>query len=197
MESIRRKLIRLPNMALTTMGDIGGCRVVLDAADTVKDFTKLLSTETEHGYGVAKDYISSPTKFGYRGVHLIHKYYARPANEYDGIRIEVQLRSKLQHPWATAVETIDFVTGQNLKSGEGEPDWLRFFSLMGTVIATREGAPPVPNTPIITSELKDALRVYEKRLEVRSFLHACKSIFSRPSLHADSYYFGNSGFVVG
>jgi len=40
--------------------------------------------------------------------------------------IEIQIRSKLQHIWATAVETVGFFTGQAIKSNEGEKEWNDF-----------------------------------------------------------------------
>ena len=42
---------------------------------------------------------------GYRGVHLIYRYNSDRKTEYNTLLIEMQLRSQLQHAWATAVET--------------------------------------------------------------------------------------------
>ncbi|MBU6438396.1 MAG: hypothetical protein KGQ77_12790, partial [Betaproteobacteria bacterium] len=61
---------------------------------------------------------------------------------FNNQKIEVQLRTRLQHAWATAVEIVDAFTGQALKSGlklnSGDPKWRRFFALMSSVIAIRE-----------------------------------------------------------
>ena len=49
------------------------------------------------------------------------------------------------------METVETFTGEPLKSGGGEKDWLRFFVLMSSWIAHREGLPAVPvhlRTPI-------------------------------------------------
>ena len=46
------------------------------------------------------------------------------------MKVELQIRTKIQHSWATAVEVIDTFTGRSLKSGEGEEKWLRFFKLI-------------------------------------------------------------------
>ena len=46
-----------------------------------------------------------------------------------------------ERPLATAVETVSTLRQQALKSSLGDPDWLRFFTLMGTAIAIREHAP--------------------------------------------------------
>ena len=70
------------------------------------------------------------------------------------MRIEIQLRSRLQHAWAAAVETVGTFSGQALKSSEGDEGWLRFFALMGSEIAFSEGCPLVPDT----AESRDLLR---------------------------------------
>ena len=64
------------------------------------------------------DYIAHPKSDGYRGVHYVYKYRSgsTPKAEFNSLRIEVQLRSRLQHAWATAVETVSTFTGQALKS---------------------------------------------------------------------------------
>jgi len=72
----------------------------------------------------AKDYIKSPKDDGYRGYHLIGKFLdadQKPMN------IEVQLRTQIQHYWATALEIVDVFTGQALKSNQGDADWKCFF----------------------------------------------------------------------
>ena len=63
------------------------------------------------------------------------------------MRIEIQLRSRLQHAWTAAVETMGTASGQALKSSEGDEGWLRFFVLMASEIAFSEGFPLVPDTP--------------------------------------------------
>jgi hypothetical protein len=40
---------------------------------------------------------------------------------------EIQLRSRLQHAWATTVETVDTFTRQAIKTGGGKAEWRRFF----------------------------------------------------------------------
>lgn len=91
-----------------------------------------------------KDYISLPKDTGYRGVHLIYKYKNKKVESYDGLYIELQMRTKLQHAWATAVETIGTFLNYALKSSEGPEEWLSFFSLTGSAFARFEGCSPVP-----------------------------------------------------
>ncbi len=112
MPTIIDKLKRYPAMKLTTMQDIGGVRAVLGSVKGVyrlvgeyKDSSRLSHELTDH-----KDYIRAPrSEDGYRSVHLIYRYKNKQAPNYDGLRIEMQIRTKLQHTWATAVESIGFI----------------------------------------------------------------------------------------
>jgi len=118
------------------------------------------------------DYISEPKDSGYRGVHLIYRYYSDRNDTYNRLKIELQIRTGLQHAWATAVEIIGTFISQSLKSSQGEEEWLRFFALMGSAIALRERAAPVPITPTSATALRRELRHYVKTLQVRSHLQA-------------------------
>jgi putative GTP pyrophosphokinase len=66
------------------------------------------------------DYIAAPKETGYRSVHLIFKYRSQSSKHraWNGLRVEIQLRSRLQHAWATAVETVDTFTRQTLRRAE-------------------------------------------------------------------------------
>jgi len=78
----------------------------------------------------------------------------------------MQLRSRLQHAWATAVETTGDFIGQALKSNLGSDEWLRFFRLMASAIAMAENSAPVPDTPTGEAELKRELRTMVGKLNV-------------------------------
>jgi hypothetical protein len=64
----------------------------------------------------------------------------------------------LQHRWATAVEAAGTFTQQAMKSSRGKEEWLRFFSLMSSVFALREGAAVVPQTSPHIKELCQELK---------------------------------------
>lgn len=149
--SIALKLQRRPSMGLTQMQDIGGCRAVvsnalsLDALVARFEKSRVMCWEPNG----KKDYIKSPKPDGYRSVHLVYRY-ANPSPDrasHNKLRIELQIRSRLQHAWATALETVDTFTRQALKANCGDPEWQRFFVLMGHSIAIREGRNPVPGAP--------------------------------------------------
>ena len=148
--SIRWKLERLDWLSLSQMQDIGGCRAVVKSADIALGLAAdIVSSRIRHELVRPKDYIADPRETGYRGLHLVYSYRTDRASRKssEGLNIEIQIRSERQHQWATAVETVGAFTGDDLKSGMGDPAWLRFFALMSTVIAYQEGKPIVPSTP--------------------------------------------------
>ena len=179
--SIAIKLRHNSSMKLSQMQDIGGCRAVLS---TISDVKKLIALyEKSHlknprqGRPIQHekyDYILSPKPDGYRSYHLIFKYQSEYEEKmvFDGQRIEVQIRSKLQHAWATAVETVQTFTGLALKSKikTGDPRWLRFFALMGTAMALRERCAVVPDIPLDRDELVSELRSLSDELKVEEVL---------------------------
>jgi hypothetical protein len=169
--SIDLKLRRFRNLRLSEIQDIGGCRAVVQTVAEVKKLVNAYkNSEIRHELDDEDDYVTNPKKSGYRSHHLIYRYQSDKNDVYNNLKIEIQIRSKLQHAWATAVETVGGFTGQALKSSQGERDWLRFFTLMGTVIAMREGTPACPNTPQSREELKGGLREYAKKLNVENRL---------------------------
>lgn len=155
MPTIIDKLRRYPAMKLTTMQDIGGVRAILNS---VKDVDELAdkyrkSSRLAHKLIDQKDYIQHPrSEDGYRSVHLIYKYKNKQAPSYDNLRVELQIRTKLQHTWATAVETMGTFLGQALKSRQGDQDWLDFFALVSAAFAHEEICPLVPRFAHLTKK---------------------------------------------
>lgn len=174
--SIIKKLKRpqTHSMHLSQMQDIGGCRAVLSDVSLVRKLgdlyvNKRASRGLKHKKVNEKDYIKNPKPDGYRSIHLIYKYKSDKKSTYDGLLIEIQIRSKIQHAWATAVETVDLFTKQAIKSNEGRPEWTEFFKLVSSAFALMEGEAPVPGTPADKEELKreikkkvGELRVFQK-----------------------------------
>ncbi len=64
------------------------------------------------------------------------------------------------------METVETFTGDNLKAGVGDQDWLRFFALMSSVIAEREGTTVVPDTPTNRRELVSEIRQHDQTLGI-------------------------------
>lgn len=173
LSSIRLKLVDNPHMALSQMQDIGGCRAVVPNIGKVWELVRLHeSASHKHKQARFDDYINKPKASGYRGVHIIYKYFSDRTDTWNDLRIEVQLRSQLQHAWATAVETVGTFVRQALKSSHGEEDWLRFFALMGAAIARMENSPLPPESPSRKMSLVSELKRYASRLDVETRLTA-------------------------
>ncbi len=192
LSSIDLKLRRFPTMKLSQMQDIGGCRAIVKSVTHVNKLVNLYKKiGFKHKLDHIDDYIQQPKQSGYRGVHFIYRYYSDKKETYNGLKIEMQIRSPLQHAWATAVETVGTFIKQSLKSSMGEEDWLRFFMLMGTAIAFWERTPVIPNTPSDKKELISELHAYTDRLDVTTRLKAygaALEMVKRPSV-ADAHYF--------
>jgi len=155
------------------MQDIGGCRAVVGSCEKVFRIRKAYKeSRIKHRLAREDDYIMQPKDSGYRGVHLVYRYFSDRKATYRGLQIEVQLRSSLQHAWATAVETVGTFLQQSLKASQGTPAWLRFFSLMGSATALREGTPTVPDTPASRTDLISEIRRYVDDLQVEAKLRA-------------------------
>ena len=173
MSSIEAKLSRFKTIRLSQMQDIGGCRAVVRSVPNVRQLAALHdSSAMKHRLLRVDDYLDMPQSSGYRGIHLIYRYYSDRNETYNGLQIEIQLRSLLQHAWATAVETVGTFLKQALKSSQGHAEWLRFFALMGSALALRERTPPVPETPTERSQLFDELHQAARRLDVERRLEA-------------------------
>ena len=171
--SVMNKLDREGQMKLSQMQDLGGCRaIVADIVSVYKlyeRYQKVDQASPPPWTIKCYDYIQNPKPDGYRGIHIVGRYIARQEKykPWEGQRIEIQLRSKLQHAFATTVETVTTFTRHRLKFGGGPNDWRRFFSLMGSVLAYREGTPPIAGTPENQKQLVGELRQLAKQLRVR------------------------------
>lgn len=158
--SIISKLKRIKSLSLLEMQDLGGCRVIVPKIEQVEEVVKdLKNADVKHILIAENDYIKNPKwKTGYRSHHIIYEY--RPSdkkiNYKDGLFVEIQIRTNLQHTWATAVESMSVVTGQDLKSGLGDPDLLSFFKHVSSLFAIIEGCVPVPG---ITKDREDLIRI--------------------------------------
>ena len=176
--SVMNKLAREPHMKLSQMQDLGGCRAIVSSVQIVEELYDLYrgvqQDELYKSEGTLKcyDYIQTPKSDGYRGIHIVGRYAARAQkNEpWNGQRIEIQLRSRLQHAFATAVETVTTFTRYPLKFGAGPLEWRRFFSLVGSAFAMREGTAMVEGTPLDERELREELREITRKLNVRQRL---------------------------
>lgn len=169
LKSIGHKLERFETMKLTQIQDMGGCRAIMGSVSGVKKLHQsYLSSSIRHELRKADNYIQEPKATGYRGIHLIYRFKSdrKGPDCYNGLSIELQLRTKKQHAWATAVETVGTFLEESLKSDIGDPQWLRFFALMSSYIAIQEKCAIVPGTPFNEQLLKKEIREYACSLDV-------------------------------
>lgn len=157
-ESIKIKLQRFSTMRLSTLQDIAGLRVVLKNESALeKAYTQLRTLPDKHSLKKIDNYHNSPKSDGYRGVHLIY-------HTDHSILVEVQLRTELQHIWATAVEIYGELQGTSFKTGDGEEEWREFFKLLSSYFAMKEDCEP----------LEEHLTLSKKRLHSRLKKHIAK-----------------------
>jgi hypothetical protein len=83
------------------------------------------------------DYIAKPKATGYRGAHYVYGYSpsSNDRAELIGLKVEVQLRTDVQHAWATAVEIADLVLDARTKFEDGSGKYGQFFRLASEMLA--------------------------------------------------------------
>ncbi len=131
------KLRRQPSIALSTMDDVAGCRLVLDGDRDAQDRTVEQVRELFNRDGASaevKDRRAFPS-YGYRAVHVLVRL--------DDVRIEVQVRTQLQHLWAELSEKFADRVGRHVRyggapSGETEREAFELLQTVATNIDEME-----------------------------------------------------------
>lgn len=188
MPSILSKIEREPSMELTRMQDIWGCRAIfMNIQEVYACYRALEKSKMQHNPPEKLyDYIEKPKASWYRWIHMVYKFTSESSqfSQYNEMLIEIQLRTRLQHNWATAVETVGIFTWEALKSSQWNEDWQRFFQLASTWFAMKEEQEIIPNTPTGLNELKKEIARYMKLLKVEEtlswFSHAVKNLEDLP-----------------
>lgn len=148
MQAIRRKLVRLSRLGLDDLQDLGGCRAIVPTIDDATRLVIALRERSRHYLHAEQEYIKRPKRDGYRSHHLMFHFRGKGTTKiHDDRRIEIQVRTRLQHSWATAVEAVGLFRNEELKSNVGNPDWLRLFLLMSAEFAVAERCPVPPDVP--------------------------------------------------
>lgn len=144
---------------VTRMQDIGGCRAIVKNIEQLKELReRLVKSRSVHKIIKESDYLT-PKESGYGGIHLVYSCFDSSDDNYPWkkTKIEVQLRTQLQHAWATSLEIIDTLENIKLKtSSEGHEDWRRFFYLSGCLVAHDEKACVLD---------KEVVKEYQKELK--------------------------------
>ncbi|STZ13961.1 GTP pyrophosphokinase ywaC [Moraxella caviae] len=191
--SIITKLQRFPNMDLSRMQDIGGLRVIVDSIDDVYRFHQsLINGKHQHEPLLPpNDYIKTPKADGYRSLHQVFKYHNSDKPELNGLFVELQIRTKLQHAWATAVETLGIATQSSIKTGGGTDEIKRFFKLASALFSHHEKQPLLDELAGVNIyQIAQELQEIENRLQIfaklKSIIITAKQIES--SSNDGDYY---------
>lgn len=165
--SIISKLERMPSNNLARMQDIGGIRVVLPSIEDVNALHEEVLTKPNNRFLFtpklpAKNYIENPKSDGYKSIHQVFEYKRDIENNVAGLCIELQIRTALQHTFATAVETLGMVERLSFKTGQGGEDFKTFFKVVSALFSHKE------NTTVLEEykdETIDSLIASAKELE--------------------------------
>lgn len=154
---------------VTNMNDIGGCRAIFPDIESLNkvrvQLTKVIEGEPRVVIKDIDDYIehSKENDCGYRSLHIIYQYENSKGKK---LKIEAQLRTRLQHLWATTVEIVDILERTNIKTHshasndqkeKKQIDWEELLSIMSKIIADSESI-----IKLTLSEKKD----FSQRLQV-------------------------------
>lgn len=178
LESISMKLVRLSSTRLSQMEDIVGIRVTLSNIESLENFINdEVHCEISNSNHIESkirinDYIKIPKSDGYRGIHQIFRCKVKDKT----FRLELQIRTKIQHEWATIVEILGSLYRSSFKAGEGEEKYLRFLQLTSVLFSIEEKSPPIPSYAELTpadvcirlNELEKELKIIEKLKSVNS-----------------------------
>ena len=170
--SIIHKLERMPTIDLARMQDIGGIRVILPSLNDVYALHAEVLKKPNNRFLFTpkmppKDYITNPKKDGYKSIHQVFEYKRDTENNIAGLYIELQIRTALQHAFATAVETLGMVERSSFKTGQGSDDFKKFFKIVSALFSHKE------KTTVLeeyenwsTDELIEEAMGLEKKLQI-------------------------------
>lgn len=191
--SILLKLSNHKTMRLSTMQDIGGLRAILHTTEEVYKLLALYkNSKSKHSLFSLDDYIKDPKKDGYRSIHLVYKLAKTPS-----LFLEIQLRSQLQHIWATGVEVFGTLKNSSFKSGQGSKRWLEFFSLLSSVFAIKEDSPTLKQHRSLSKiELVEQLKSIITELQVIDNLNVYTAVYKTISKKSAKGRKGNYSLIL-
>lgn len=135
------KLHRFPKMNLVRMDDIAGCRVIFENIEELyrvrSEFHKARFLHHRRNDIDRYDYIKNPKSSGYRGVHDVYEYDVRslPNRHLNGLYVELQYRTLVQHASATAVEVVGHITESQPKFDQGDDRYKRIMLLASEILS--------------------------------------------------------------
>ncbi|QYZ70352.1 RelA/SpoT domain-containing protein [Neotabrizicola shimadae] len=189
--SVIAKLVRYQDMQLSRMQDLGGSRAIVNSVDSARLIReKYRKSRDRHDLATEKDYIETPQASGYRGIHLIYRYQSDRAHNYNGHRIEVQLRTRVQHAWATAVEIAGIYVRTPLKSSIGPAEWLEYFRYVSSAFSIFEDTPRL-HADLSKQQVAERIFALDRKLEARKKLRnfsAAHNYIAQNKRKSDSHF---------
>lgn len=132
---IIEKLRRLKTLRLSQLQDIGGCRIIVENYQVQEELfqyiiNRLAKSKVITIYGNKKN---NPVDYrergrddsGYRAIHIILKVRE--------MKIELQIRSNMQHYWAESIERTSIIYQKNIKSLQGDPIVIQYFKTLSDI----------------------------------------------------------------
>jgi len=131
---ILRKLRRF-SVRLSQLQDIGGARIIVNQNSDVDAFVNFLKERLEgsEDLKVVKmtDYRGEGREdSGYRAYHVVL--------DKEGYKMELQIRSRIQHYWAETIERTSVVYGHYLKELDGDPLVIQYFKTLSDLFSEIE-----------------------------------------------------------
>ncbi len=180
-DTIVDKLRRYSTTKLPTMYDIAGCRIVVNDLCTLEQLCYRLTSVPEYDEEKSskKNYlrIPHPSQSGYRGRHLIFAFDDLECKHK--LFVELQVRTKLQHLWSTAVELYDKAAKTRLKFGEKNPTSWQFFRRASELIRCLEN-----NEAIVPERIREAFPISEASSAALGTLNVLKEASESSSVLA-------------
>ena len=142
---ILKKLRRL-NTRLTQLQDIGGLRIIVDQNSDVDKLIEYITDKLKQQTSIVVKRIADYREkgrddSGYRAAHIVMKR--------DGVFLELQIRSRIQHYWAELIERTSVIYGYVIKELEGDERVIKYFKDLSNLFYLIEtGQKPESNQKI-------------------------------------------------
>jgi len=146
--SIRNKLRREPRIKLSQMQDVAGCRIVV--SNVLQQESVVASLCVLFSDSRIVDRRLKPSH-GYRAMHVIPRV--------SGKKIEIQVRTSLQHRWALLSEKLSDDVDPNLKYGVGDAELQKY------LLEESEASAEIEKREIAIAELMEKLWQAQQNLE--------------------------------
>jgi putative GTP pyrophosphokinase len=186
------KLKRFDGMQLSRMDDVAGCRLIFEDISELYSFREIIHKarfKHKRKNDTDKyDYIKKPKTTGYRGIHDVYSYNVNSSTgrHLEGLLIELQYRTLVQHSWATAVEIIGFVTENQPKFERGDDRYLRAMSLASDILARAHENMLGPNNDLSDKDLVERFLKIDDEIHLMRTLKGINSTDKEISLNKNA-----------